>query len=106
MSEFDDLLDDDQAASEDGFVVHLAGNGNEPDREPLPPDIEEVWGQGRLNAGGQLAANTAHHLIGAWGLEKFRASAIHRLAVEQTGRETKTPGDWRNRDLKAFKDKP
>lgn len=47
----------------------------------LPDDIQRVWGNGKLNVNGQPAINTALHLIDQWGLERFRASAIHQEAM-------------------------
>ena len=49
--------------------------------EPLPEDIEQVWGGGKLDSSGMLAADTARFLIGEWGLERFRASALHTAAI-------------------------
>ena len=46
----------------------------------LPPEIESVWGEGRLDGLGQPASNTARTLIAAWGLEVFRSSALHLQA--------------------------
>jgi hypothetical protein len=54
--------------------------------EPLPADIERVWGEGRLDSSGMLAADTARYLIGEWGVDRFRASAVHRGAREDRRR--------------------
>jgi len=56
---------------------------------PLPPDIEEVWGNGILDDTGQPAESTARVLIQTWGVERFRASGMHQLAVQEAGREAK-----------------
>lgn len=50
---------------------------------PLPPDIEEVWGRGVLDGSALPAENTARSLIGAWGLDAFRESALHRVALTE-----------------------
>jgi hypothetical protein len=49
----------------------------------LPPDIERVWGEGRVDSQGDLAASTARVLIRTWGEEEFRQSAIHKAALAQ-----------------------
>lgn len=56
---------------------------------PLPPDIEEVWGGGKVDATGQPAINTARVLIDGWGLDGFRNSAIHIAAIKETQRDGK-----------------
>jgi hypothetical protein len=79
---------------------------NEP--EPLPDDIELVWGQGRLDSNGMLAADTARYLIGEWGLERFRTSAIHNAAlgdVAHTMARADSRSDFRKRDLEPPKGK-
>lgn len=47
----------------------------------LPPDVEEVWGDGRLDGSGFVAADTARFLIEQWGVDAFRVSMLHRMAV-------------------------
>ena len=59
------------------------------ERDPLPPDIEAIWGRGRVDGTGCLAANTAYALIDAWGLEVFRGSAIHRMAIGELERDAR-----------------
>jgi len=69
---------------------------------PLPDDIERVWGQGRLDSSGFPAADTARYLIGQWGEDAFRRSAIHRAAVQDvahTGAKADSRSDFRKRDL-------
>ena len=75
MSEYDDVVE--------------VPSGVEETEEPLPPDIEAVWGGGRLDGLGEPAARTARALIAAWGLEVFRGSALHRRAVEDASREAR-----------------
>lgn len=58
--------------------------GDSPD-EPLPADIEAVWGKGKLNAQGESSADTARYLIERWGEERFRRSALHQAALEAGG---------------------
>ena len=53
----------------------------------LPPDIEEVWGRGRVDTFGRLARLQAGFLISEWGVEKFRASKVHALAQETLARD-------------------
>jgi hypothetical protein len=52
---------------------------------PLPPDIAAVWA-GKLDGMGQPAENTARFLIGAWGLDGFRGSALHKQALAEIRR--------------------
>jgi hypothetical protein len=47
----------------------------------LPPDIAEVW-KGSDE-------NVARGLIGAWGLDAFRASALHRVALTERESEAR-----------------
>lgn len=47
----------------------------------LPPDIAEVW------TGSD--ERTARHLIGAWGLSRFRNSALHRVALTERERDAR-----------------
>lgn len=71
----------------------------------LPPDIEQIWGQGRKDSTGCPAANTARYLIGEWGLERFRGSALHKAALEEERRRVvsrEAQDDFRKRDLKAI----
>jgi hypothetical protein len=49
----------------------------------LPPDIEAVWGRGRVDGTGCLAASTARCLITEWGEDGFRRSALHRAALAE-----------------------
>lgn len=68
----------------------------------LPSDIEGVWGGGRLDSNGALAENTARFLIGEWGLERFRGSAVHKAAVQDhvhSGAKADSRSDFRNRSL-------
>jgi hypothetical protein len=73
-------------------------------RSELPFDIEEVWGQGRRDSSGALAASTARVLIDAWGVERFRRSAIHQAAIAAVSREERRQPVWRSRDLKRLLD--
>lgn len=52
---------------------------------PLPPDIAAAWA-GKVDGMGQPAENTARFLIGAWGLDKFRGSALHKQALAEVRR--------------------
>jgi hypothetical protein len=49
----------------------------------LPPDIEEVWGGGRLDGSGHPAILTARALVQEWGVEGFRGSALHQAALQE-----------------------
>lgn len=79
MTEFDPF--DQPEASQNGHVSEPIGAD-----DSLPPDIEAVWGRGRRDANGALAADTARYLIGEWGLERFRRSALHRTALGEEQR--------------------
>jgi hypothetical protein len=53
----------------------------------LPPDIEMIWGDAPL----------ARSLITAWGLERFRGSALHAVArdeVEMRERKAKVSKEF------------
>ena len=49
--------------------------------EPFPDDIERVWG------GSETDRRMAAHLIDTWGLDRFRRSALHQVALGQLERE-------------------
>jgi hypothetical protein len=72
-------------AERDAAAARMITKAKIPD-ESLPPDLEKVWGQERLDSSGQSAAQTAAILIEAWGEEEFRRSAIHRMALEEHSR--------------------
>jgi len=55
----------------------------------MPPDIERVWGEGRLDGTGYLAADMARKLIDAWGLDTFRNSAVHKAELSELGRHAR-----------------
>ena len=46
----------------------------------LPADVLAVWGVSEKDI------RMAEHLVGAWGLETFRGSAIHKAAVQEKER--------------------
>ena len=56
----------------------------------LPGDVEIVWGRGVVDASGQPTETTARILIGSWGLEVFRHSAIHLRALGSTSHKAKS----------------
>lgn len=66
----------------------------------LPPDIEQVWGKGRKDSSGMVAADTAEYLIGVWGLEGFRRSALHQAAVAEVARRGRLEREWNERHRK------
>jgi hypothetical protein len=70
----------------------------------LPPDVEAVWGGGKLDGSGHSAEETARYLIGQWGLDTFRESAIHQQALAEIERE-KRLGPVRAAYVKAMKRK-
>lgn len=115
MSDYDELIEDTAIPAELMGRVLGAEEETPPEPqlqtsfpagsdEPLPPDIEEVWGGGKLDGSGQPAHKTARTLIAAWGLEEFRTSAIHRNAIRELEREAKME-PIRAAFIKAKKDK-
>ncbi len=94
-----DLTEDEESAIREKFGYSESGTRTKAERDEsarkmvsvpdidLPPDIEAVWGEGRLDGLGCLAANTARALIDAWGIEKFRLSEIHVQAAAALRRD-------------------
>lgn len=54
-----------------------------PPEVEIPPDIEAVWGGGRLDGTGMPAINTARVMIDKHGVEGFRKSALHQAALAE-----------------------
>jgi len=103
----DEYVDPFQAGPEPVEPKPEGPKAEEP--EPLPDDIELVWGQGRLDSNGMLAADTARYLIGEWGLERFRTSAIHNAALGDVAHvlaRADARSDFRKRDLPKSATKP
>lgn len=77
---FEGLNDPDETVLPSVRATPYSGPG-------LPPDIERVWGEGRLDGSGFPAARTARLLIDAWGEDTFRVSKIHQQAITAQERE-------------------
>jgi hypothetical protein len=56
-------------------------------RGPLPHDIAAIWGHPPMRRGDEA---TARILIGAWGEETFRGSAVHQAALQAVARDAVT----------------
>lgn len=94
-------------AERDEAARKMMGRSGVPDVE-VPEDIEAVWGGGRLDSTHRPAIDTAKVLIDAWGVDRFRRSQLHKMALEEHRRsevKVEERADYRKRDLAAFKDK-
>jgi hypothetical protein len=69
-------------------------------RGPLPHDIAAIWGHPPMRRGDEA---TARILIGAWGEETFRGSAVHQAALQSVAREAVTAPS--RQQFKAERDK-
>jgi hypothetical protein len=54
---------------------------------PLPYDIAAVWGHPPMRVGDEA---TCRILLGAWGEDAFRASAVHQAALQAVARDAVT----------------
>lgn len=62
----------ERAAAAQRMLAKAAG-----DDAKLPADIAAIWGHSPDDM------KTAQHLIGAWGLDRFRDSQLHKAALQE-----------------------
>jgi hypothetical protein len=60
-------------------VADWINHGQEYFHGPLPPDIAGIWAHPPMRVSDEA---TCRILIGVWGIEQFRGSALHQAALQ------------------------
>lgn len=64
-------------------VADWINHGQEYFHGPLPHDIAAVWGHPPMRVGDEA---TCRMLIAAWGMDRFRGSALHQASLAEAAR--------------------